>query len=379
MPTSIWSYPTRILFGAGSAKSIGAEAKALGLDRVLLVTDAGVISAGLNKPIEASLAAEGIHFSVFSQLSSNPTEAEVEAGAAAYRASQARGAIALGGGAPMDVAKLIVLRSKVANHWEELDDNKGGDRFIPKDLPPVLTVPTTAGTGSEIGRAAVLTVKSTGSKTVVFHPSMLPKVAILDPELTVSLPKGPTAATGFDALTHCLEAYLAKGDHPIADSIALGGLELIANHLLRATQDGHDLEARGAMLKAAMMGAAAFQKGLGACHSLSHPLSAELGLHHGLANALCLPAVIDFNEAVVPERVRRIGALFGAAPEPGACARRIKELRQQVGITGGLAQAGVTKDHIQRLSQLATQDGCHGGNPRPCREEDFRAMYIASL
>ena len=179
MPTSIWSYPTRILFGAGSAKSIGAEAKALGLDRVLLVTDAGVISAGLNKPIEASLAAEGIVVSVFSQLSSNPTEAEVEAGAAAYRASQARGAIALGGGAPMDVAKLIVLRSRVANHWEELDDNKGGDRFIPKDLPPVLTVPTTAGTGSEIGRAAVLTVKSTGSKTVVFHPSMLPKAVII--------------------------------------------------------------------------------------------------------------------------------------------------------------------------------------------------------
>ncbi|HEU4583276.1 MAG TPA: iron-containing alcohol dehydrogenase [Polyangiaceae bacterium] len=379
MPTSIWSYPTRILFGAGSAKSVGAEAKALGLDRVLLVTDAGVISAGLDKPIEASLAAQGIHVSVFSQLSSNPTEAEVEAGAAAYRASQARGAIALGGGAPMDVAKLIVLRSRVANHWEELDDNKGGDRFIPKDLPPVLTIPTTAGTGSEIGRAAVLTVKSTGSKTVVFHPSMLPRVAILDPELTVSLPKGPTAATGFDALTHCLEAYLAKGDHPLADSIALGGLELIANHLIRATQDGHDLEARGAMLKAAMMGAAAFQKGLGACHSLSHPLSAELGLHHGLANALCLPAVIDFNEAVVPERVRRIGALFGAAPEPGACARRIKELRQQVGIIGGLAQAGVTKELIPRLAQLATQDGCHGGNPRPCREEDFRAMYVASL
>src|SRR6185436_6724337 len=208
---------------------------------------------------------------------------------------------------------------------------------------------------------------------------MLPRVAILDPELTVSLPRGPTAATGFDALTHCLEAYLAKGDHPLADSIALGGLELIARYLPRVIQNGSDLEARGAMLKAAMMGAAAFQKGLGACHSLSHPLSAELGLHQGLANALCLPAVIDFNEAAVPERVRRIGGIFGAAPEPGACARRIREFREQVGITGGLAQAGVSKERLPRLAQLALQDGCHGGNPRPCREEDFRAMYTASL
>jgi 4-hydroxybutyrate dehydrogenase len=379
MSTSIWSYPTRILFGAGSVKSCGSEAKALGLDRVLLVTDSGVIQAGLNKPVEAALTAAGITFEVFAKLSSNPTEAEVEEGATAYRNSGARGAVALGGGAPMDVAKLIVVRSKVQNSWAELDDNKGGDKFIPRDLPPVLTIPTTAGTGSEIGRAAVLTVKSTGSKTVVFHPSMLPRVAILDPELTVSLPKGATAATGFDALTHCLEAYLAKGDHPIADSVALGGLELVAQHLQRAVQNGSDIEARGAMLKAAMMGAASFQKGLGACHSLSHPLSAELGLHHGLANALCLPAVIDFNEAVVPERVKRIGALFGASAEPGACARRIRELREQLGISGGLAKAGVNKEMIPRLAQLAMADGCHGGNPRPCRDEDFRAMYAASL
>lgn len=379
MSTFIWSYPTRILFGAGSVKSCGSEAKALGLDRVLLVTDSGVLQAGLNKPVEAALSAAGITYEVFAKLSSNPTEAEVEEGAAAYRSSGARGAVALGGGAPMDVAKLIVVRSKVSHDWAELDDNKGGDKLIPRDLPPVVTIPTTAGTGSEIGRAAVLTVKSTGSKTVIFHPAMLPRVAILDPELTVSLPKGATAATGFDALTHCLEAYLAKGDHPIADSVALGGLELVANHLQRAVQSGSDIEARGAMLKAAMMGAASFQKGLGACHSLSHPLSAELGLHHGLANALCLPAVIDFNEAVVPERVKRIGALFGASSEPGSCARRIRELREQVGISGGLAKAGVTKDMIPRLAQLALADGCHGGNPRPCREEDFRAMYTASL
>lgn len=379
MSTTIWSYPTRILFGAGSASSCGREAKPLIQGRALLVTDPGVIASGLTRSIEASLGKEGIAVTLFSELSSNPTEAEVEAGAAAYLACGAQGVVAVGGGAAMDVAKLIVLRSKVSDSFEALDDAKGGDRLIPSVLPPVITVPTTAGTGSEIGRAAVLTVKATGSKTVVFSPAMLPRVAILDPELTVSLPKGATAATGFDALTHCLEAYLSKGDHPLADSIALGGLELVARHLPRAIANGADLEARGAMLKAAMMGAAAFQKGLGACHSLSHPLSAELGVHHGLANALCLPAVIDFNESAVPERVRRIGALFGAASEPGACARRIAELRQQVGINGGLAKVGVKPELIPHLAKLALQDGCHPSNPRPCREEDFRAMYTASL
>ncbi|HKO93711.1 MAG TPA: iron-containing alcohol dehydrogenase, partial [Polyangiaceae bacterium] len=274
MSTTIWSYPTRILFGAGSAKACGQEAKALELGRVLLVTDPGVVNAGLTRTIEAALAAEGIQVGRFSELSSNPTEAEVEAGAAAYRSQNAQGVVAVGGGAAMDVAKLIVVRSQLKHSFEELDDAKGGDRLIPRVLPPVLAVPTTAGTGSEVGRAAVLTVRSTGSKTVIFAPSMLPKVAILDPELSISLPKGATAATGFDALTHCLEAYLAKGDHPLADSIALGGLELIARSLVRAVQHGSDLEARGNMLKAAMMGAASFQKGLGACHSLSHPLSA---------------------------------------------------------------------------------------------------------
>jgi alcohol dehydrogenase class IV len=225
----------------------------------------------------------------------------------------------------------------------------------------------------------VLTVASTGAKTVVFSPSMLPKVAILDPELTLSLPPAATAATGFDALTHCLEAYLSKGDHPMADGIALAGLELIARDLPRAVRDGRDVDARGGMLKAAMMGAASFQKGLGACHSLSHPLSAEFGLHHGLANALCLPAVVDFNESVVPDRVRRVGALFGANGGTGACGAALRALRDRVGIKGGLAQHGIKREHLARLAKLAAADGCHSQNPRPCTEDDFRALYEASL
>jgi 4-hydroxybutyrate dehydrogenase len=379
MSFSIWSYPTRIVFGAGSARLTGPETKNFVPSRVLVVTDGGVVGAGLTRAIEASLDAEGIEFKIFAALSSNPTEAEVEAGAAAYRAMRAEGVVAVGGGAPMDVAKLIVVRSRVDKPFEELDDARGGDRFIPKDLPPVIAVPTTAGTGSEIGRAAVLTVASTGSKTVVFAPSMLPRVALLDPELTVSLPPGATAATGFDALTHCLEAYLAKGDHPIADGIALAGLELIARDLPRVMRNGADVEARGGMLKAAMMGAASFQKGLGACHSLSHPLSAELGLHHGLANALCLPAVVDFNEAAVPERVYRVGAIFGAPAKSGACAAALRSLREQIGITNGLRSQGVSREHLPRLATLALNDACHHQNPRPCSERDFLSLYEASL
>ncbi|HWO11716.1 MAG TPA: iron-containing alcohol dehydrogenase [Polyangiaceae bacterium] len=379
MAFNVWSYPTRILFGAGSAAETGREAKNFVSRRVLLVTDAGVLQAGLTRVIEAALAASGIESRTFSALSTNPTEAEVDAGVAAYRAAGAEGIVAVGGGAPMDVAKLIVVRSQVDKSFEELDDALGGDRFIPKVLPPVIAIPTTAGTGSEVGRAAVLTVASTGAKTVIFAPSMLPRVAILDPELSLSLPSGPTAATGFDALTHCLEAYLARGVHPMADGIALMGLELVAKHLPRAVAAGADLEARGAMLQAAMMGAAAFQKGLGACHSLSHPLSAELGIHHGLANALCLPAVVDFNEQVVPERVRRAGAIFGAGTGEGACGHALRQLREKLGMPAGLASVGVTRDHLPRLAALAVKDGCHGSNPRPCTERDFLALYNASL
>jgi 4-hydroxybutyrate dehydrogenase len=381
MAFAVWSYPTRIVFGAGSAAQSGAEAKSvLSGKSVLLVTDRGVVQAGLAKVVEASLEAHAIQSRVFADLSSNPTEAEVEAGVEAYRAAGADGIVAVGGGAAMDVAKLIIVRSKVPDKsWEELDDSLGGDRFIPKQLPPVIAIPTTAGTGSEIGRAAVLTVASTGSKTVVFAPSMLPRVAILDPEMTISLPPSPTAATGFDALTHCLEAYLAKGDHPLADGIALAGLEIVARDLPRAVSHGKDLDARGGMLKAAMMGAAAFQKGLGACHSLSHPLSAVLGVHHGLANALCLPAVVDFNEQVVPERVKRVAAIFGGSTEPGGCGQALRQLRSQLGMISGLTNVGVTRDHLPRLAALAVKDGCHGGNPRPCSEQDFLALYTASL
>jgi alcohol dehydrogenase class IV len=242
-----------------------------------------------------------------------------------------------------------------------------------------VAIPTTAGTGSEVGRAAVVTVKSTGRKTVIFSPHLLAKVAILDPSLTLSLPPRTTAATGFDALTHCIEAYLAQGDHPMADAIALSGIDLIVNNLPKAVAQGDDLEARGAMMKAAMMGAVAFQKGLGACHSLAHPLSSECGLHHGLANALCLPAVIDYNEEEVFDRVIHVGVLLGAELGPGGTAQALRSLRQKVGLPDGLSEVGVARKKLPELADLAVQDACHRENPRPCTRDDLLKLYEASL
>jgi alcohol dehydrogenase class IV len=376
--TAIWSFPTRIVFGVGESRRAGDEARALGMTRALIVTDPGVEHAGLCEPIAASLKAAGVEHSVYTGIDGNPTEANIEGGAHAYASFRADGVICIGGGSPMDAGKLIALRARCALPFEELDDAVDGGRHIPKDLPPLITVPTTAGTGSEVGRAGVVTVRSTNRKTVIFAPSLLAKLAILDPELTRSMPPRTTAATGFDALTHCVEAYLAKGDHPMADAIACAGVELVARHLARACEQGDDMEARGAMMKAAMMGAVSFQKGLGACHSLAHPLSSECGLHHGLANAMCLPAVLEFNEAAEPARVRYIGQLLGADAAQSTAAV-VRRLRSQLGLPTGLRQLGVAEAQLQKLADKAVEDACHRENPRPCTREDLLELYQNSF
>ncbi|MGH7297725.1 MAG: iron-containing alcohol dehydrogenase, partial [Polyangiaceae bacterium] len=259
----------------------------------------------------------------------------------------------------------------------EYDDATGGDRFIGADVPPIVTIPTTAGTGSEVGRSGVVTLAATGRKTVIFSPHLLARTALLDPELTRSMPARVTAATGFDALTHCLEAFVSIGDHPMADAIALGGLELCAKSLRRAVEHGDDLAARGDMMKAAMMGAVAFQKGLGACHSLAHPLSSEKGLHHGLANALCLPAVIDFNESAAHARLDRVRALLD--PAATSCAAAVRALRKQVALPEGLRAEGVAESDLPELSAKAIADACHRCNPRPVTRDDLAGLYRASL
>ena len=376
---AIWSFPTRIRFGVGDVQKTGEEAKSLGLQRVLIVADPGVEKAGLIQPVKSSLEASGLAVAVYTGVDGNPTEENIEGGAQAYAVHRADGVVAVGGGSPMDAAKLIALRAVCKLPFEELDDAINGGVHVPADVPALITIPTTAGTGSEVGRAAVVTVRSTKRKTVVFSPRLLAKVAILDPELCRSMPPKTTAATGFDALTHCIEAYLAAGDHPMADAIALSGIDMVYSHLPIAVSDGANLDARGAMMKAAMMGAVAFQKGLGACHSLAHPLSAEFGLHHGLANALCLPAVMDFNEVAVPDRVAHIGLLLGGEAEQGACAKALRGLRLRLGLPGGLEAVGLTAEQLRPLAAKAFEDACHRENPRPCTQEDLLDLYLASL
>jgi alcohol dehydrogenase class IV len=382
--TVSWNYPTRIVFGNGALAQLADEAKKLRGSSALIVADKGVTAAGLSEQVRAALEKGGVAASVFDGIGENPTDAHAIAAIEAYHAAKADIVIALGGGSPLDAGKIVRIGANHPLPLDQYDAFKGGTEKLTQPLPPMIAIPTTAGTGSEVGRSAVLTLKATQRKTIFFAPQLMPNVALLDPVLTVGLPPKTTAATGFDALTHCVEAYCTPGDHPMADAIALAGIERIAAHLPTAVRDGKNLQARGAMLQAATFGAVAFQKGLGACHSLAHPLSAELGMHHGLANALCLPAVLAFNASVVPERLAKIARLLGApdrsdAAAAAACRERVVALRSEIGLPSGLGAVGVTEAQLEKLSQLAFEDPSHTENPRPCKREDLLAMYRSSL
>jgi 4-hydroxybutyrate dehydrogenase len=373
-----WAFPTQILFGVGAVKQTGAELAKHGVKRALVVTDAGVKKAGLLEPVLASLAAAGLETAVYDGVIGNPLEKQVDDGIAAYRAHRAEGVAALGGGSSLDVAKLVALRVEHDRPLADYDDAKGGDALVTGNVPPIVSIPTTAGTGSEVGRSGVVTLAATGRKTVIFSPKFMARAAILDPEMTRTMPPFISAATGFDALTHCVEAYLSTGDHPMCDGVALAGVRLCAKSLRRVVTHGDDLEARGDMLKAAMMGAVAFQKGLGACHSLAHPLSSVSGLHHGLANALCLPAVVRFNaqDAGCAAKYREIAHMLGAKGDD--CAAALAELRAAIGLPNGLGAAGVKEIDLDKLADEAIADACHTLNPRPCTRADLLALYKAS-
>jgi len=286
--------------------------------------------------------------------------------------------LGVGGGASLDMAKAIIL---LVNHGPPLaqyDDAKGGDAKITGAVPPIVQVPTTAGTGSEVGRSTVLVID--GTKTVLFSPALMARAAILDAELTVGLPPFITAATGMDALTHNLEAYVAKGDHPLADAVAIDGLRRIGGNLKRAVQNGKDIEAREQMLLASAFGAIAFQKGLGACHSVAHALTPVAGTHHGLANSLMLPAVVNFNRMAAEARLADAAVALGADPKAPAaerarqCAELVDALRVACGLPRKLSQAGVKREMIPQLVEKALADACHLSNPRPVTQVDFERL-----
>ena len=375
---NVMSFPTRIVHGKGAIKELPAELKRAGATRVLLVTDKGILQAGLLRFVTPLLEQAGIKSAVFSEFEANPTDRDAIRGVEAYRAAQADAVLGVGGGASLDMAKAVAL---LVNHDPPLaqyDDAKGGDALITRPVPPIIQVPTTAGTGSEVGRSTVLVID--GTKVVIFHPSLLARVAILDPELTAGLPPFITAATGMDALTHNLEAYVAKGDHPLADAIAVDGIRRIGANLQRAVANGKDLEAREQMLLGSAFGAIAFQKGLGACHSVAHALSPVAGTHHGLANSLMLPAVIEFNRKVVEERLATAAVALGADPKMNAqerahlCVELVDNLRVACGLPRKLSQAGVKREMIPALVEKAMADACHLSNPRAVTQVDFERL-----
>jgi alcohol dehydrogenase class IV len=384
--TVAWSFPTRILFGDGAVDETGTEATKLGAKHALIVTDRGVVRAGLTEGVTESLKKAGIAWSTYDDTASNPEEASVDAAVDAFRGAKADLVIGVGGGAPLDVAKLVRLRATHTLPLAEYDDAIDGWQKVTNDVPPMIAIPTTAGTGSEVGRSGVVSLVTHGHKrkVVIFAPRLMPNVAILDPRLTVGLPAKLTAATGFDALTHCIEAYCALGDHPMADAIALEGISLCAHYLERAVQEPNDIDARGAMQKSAMMGAVAFQKGLGACHSLAHPLGSELDVHHGLANALCLPAVIDYNRHTIEKKIAHVARILGTRGDDietlaFECSGAVQALRKKCGLPASLEAVGVKEEQLPALAQLAFEDACHRSNPRPCSKDDLLALYKASM
>jgi 4-hydroxybutyrate dehydrogenase len=381
---SIFSFPTRIVFGAGALGELGTELARLGMKRPLLVADRGVVQSGLAERVTAASAPLRLAF--FDGVSPNPTEENIVAGLDAYRRENCDGIISLGGGSPLDAGKAIRLAATHPLPLEPYDDQlNGGDRIGPH-LPPMVGIATTAGTGSEVGRSAVIILKSTDRKTVIFSPHLIPSVAIADPELTLGLPPQLTAGTGLDALTHNVEAYLAKGYHPMCDSIALGGTRLAAQNLVRAVHHGRDIQARTSMMMASIMGAVAFQKGLGAVHSLAHPLSSVAGLHHGTTNGILLPHVLEFNRVTSEDRLGDLALAMGldvarapTADAAGAAIERVRHLLWEVGIPDRLSALGITREMIPALSRKAMEDACHQLNPRPCTESDMAMLYERAL
>jgi 4-hydroxybutyrate dehydrogenase len=360
---STFSFPTKIRFGPGAI----AELLQYATSRPLLVTDGGLTNSALFQRVLSLIP----NAAVYSGVLPNPTEQNVFDGLAAYRENDCDGIIGLGGGSPLDAAKAIRLKVTHPLTLAEYDDLIGGDAHITANLPPYIAIPTTSGTGSEVSRSTVITLAATNRKTVIFSPHLIPSVAIADPELTLALPPRLTAGTGMDALTHNVEAYLSKGYHPMCDAIALAGTKLAWDNLPKAMAHPQDLEARSNMMMASIMGAVAFQKGLGAVHSLAHPLSSDCGMHHGTANAVLLPAVIEYNESTVSQRLID---LFGNTN----AAEQIRDLNAQLGIAPRLRDYGVTEEILPKLADKAIEDGCHQNNPRPCTREDLLALYRAA-
>ena len=380
LPSANWSYPTAVKFGAGRVSELADHCRAAGITRPLLVTDRGLAGLPITARALDILDAAGLGRAVFADVDPNPTEANMEAGLRAYRAGGHDGVIGFGGGSALDLAKMIALMvDQPVPVWDLEDIGDWWTRANPATIAPIIAVPTTAGTGSEVGRAGVLTDSRTHRKVIVFHPRLLPAITICDPELTVGMPPFITAGTGMDALAHCLEAYCSPHYHPMSQGIALEGMRLVFENLPKVWADPGDLVARGHMMSAAAMGAVAFQKGLGAIHAISHPVGAIYGTHHGTTNAVVMPMVLDFNRPAVEGRLARAAGYLGIAGGFDGFHAAVMDLRALLDIPPGLAAMGVEASAVDRLAEAALADPSCGGNPIELTRENLRELIAACL
>lgn len=371
---AIFTFPNRILFGEGARAFVVGELARLGVKRPLIVTDAGLLSTG----IVSEVADQWEHAVVYSGVHANPSEKDVLEGLAVYRSRGCDSVVGLGGGSPIDAAKAIRLMATHPGELADYDFTAGGLERITADLPPMIAVPTTAGTGSEAARGALIQLARTGRKTIVLSPFLLPSAAICDPVLTVGLPPALTAATGMDAFTHCVESYLSITVHPICDGIALEGLKHVARALETAVRDGSDLEARRSLMMGALLGGISFHKGLGVVHSLSHALGATGRVHHGTLNAVLLPHALRFNRDASDERLAELAARLGLG-RGGEGASHFITLTELVLARLPLPRRlgeleGLSRDRIGEYARLAMLDHCHRTNPRPCSQPEMEEL-----
>lgn len=378
--TGNWSYPTAIRFGAGRIAELAETCTEAGITRPLLVTDKGLAPLPITERALDVLRGAGLQAALFSQVDPNPDEINLGAGVEAYRAGGHDGVIAFGGGSGLDLGKCVAfMAGQTRPVWEFEDIGDWWRRADAGAIAPIIAVPTTAGTGSEVGRAGVLTNSETREKKIIFHPRMLPATVICDPELTVGMPKAITAGTGLDAFAHCVEAFSSPHYHPMSQGIALEGMRLVIGNLPRAYAAPDDIEARAHMMSAAAMGATAFQKGLGAIHAMSHPVGAQFNTHHGTTNAVCMQAVLDFNEAAIRARFDHAAAYIGIEGGYDGFRAFVDRFNDSLGVPKGLSALGVTEAAIPALVKGALKDPSCGGNPVPLTEEALTGLFRAAL
>ena len=375
-----WNYPTTVRFGAGRISELGEHVRAAGMTNPLFVTDPVVATMPMTAKAMETLRAAGVGGKLFSEVQPNPVESNITAGVAAFNAGGHDGVVAFGGGSALDAGKLIAFMKGQARPMFEFEDV--GDWWTRADasvIAPIVAVPTTAGTGSEVGRAAVVTNEKTHTKKIIFHPLMLPKITICDPELTVGMPPIITAGTGMDAFSHALEAYCVPSYHALADGIAVEGVRLVKENLRAAVQDGSNLEARAHMMAAAAAGATAFQKGLGAIHALSHPVGALYNTHHGLTNAVFVPYVLAFNRKAIEDKIKRLAAYIGLKPNFRAFMDFVLEMREQCGVPHTLEGLKIGDDRVDTIVKMAPDDPTAGGNPVKLDRRAARTIFMRAL